>query len=122
MDETPGYDWGKLRHSLQQALFTLPHFLKNPVDGMRHLPDWDWPVLLILQGGMAAISGFVKDIVGRHYIGAIVSIFIFPLVALVTSAVVTGFFFYTFMFFFQRHVDFRRVFTHVLFASIPVFV
>ena len=123
MDNTPEreYDWNQLRLSLQHAVRMLPHFLKNPIDGMRQLPDWDWPTLLILEAAMAALFGCLKDIVAHHYLGAIVSIFVFPVVALSVTAVLAGFFFYTFMFFFKRHAQFRRIFTILLYGSIPVF-
>ncbi len=62
------------------------------------------------------------DVLARHAVSAIVSIFIAPFIANIVVAVLSGFFFYTFMFLFHRHVEFRRVYTHLVLASIPVFL
>lgn len=120
MEDATSFEWTRFRHGIVQALRTLPHFLKNPVEGMRQLPDWDWPTLTTLQATFAAGCGLVGGIVERHFLTAIVSFFIFPIVANAVNFILSGFFFYVFMFAFKQHVDFRRIYTHLLFASIPV--
>src|SRR6202000_3188656 len=112
------FEWSRFRLALQQALYTFPHFLKNPVDGMRHMPDWDWPTLTTLQAGIAAICGLVGGIVERHVVSAVVSFFILPIVANAVNFILSGFFYYVFMFAFKQHTNYRQIFTHLLFASI----
>jgi hypothetical protein len=120
MEDQMSFDWTRFRLAIKEAIYTLPHFLKNPVDGIRNLPDWDWPTLFTLQGSLAMLCGFLKDILQHKVIAAVVWFFVAPIVAGVMSIVISGFFYYTFMFAFHRQVEFRKVFTHVLFASIPV--
>lgn len=120
MENSASFDWARYRLSLQQAFNTLPHFLKNPIEGMRHLPDWDWPTLITLQGAFAVVCGVISDVITRHFLTAILSVFVAPVVATAVNLILSGVFFYTFLFFFGRHVDYRKIFTHLLFASIPL--
>lgn len=120
MEDAASFDWVRFRHSLKQAIHTLPHFLKNPVEGMRQLPDWDWPTLTTLQAGLAAISGFLGGLAERHILSAIVAIFVLPIVANAFNFILSGFFYYVFMFAFHAQTEYRRIYTHLLFASIPV--
>jgi hypothetical protein len=122
MEDAASFDWVRFRHSIHQAVRTLPHFLKNPVEGIRQLPDWDWPTLITLQAGFAGICGFVGGLAEKHVLSAIVSFFILPIVANAVNFIMSGFFYYVFLFFFHAHVDYRRTFTHLLFASIPVLI
>ncbi len=120
MEDATSFEWSRYRLGLLQAIRTLPHFLKNPIEGMRQLPDWDWPTLLTLQGAFAAGCGLLGGIVERHALTAIVSFFILPIVANAVNFILSGFFFYIFMFSFRQHIDYRRIYTHLLFASIPI--
>jgi hypothetical protein len=120
MEDDTSFEWTRFRTAIQQALVTLPHFLKHPIDGMRQMPDWDWPTLLTLQGGFALICGVMMDLAERHYLSAVASIFIAPIVAIAANAITSGFFYYTFLFYFRTRVEYRPIFTHLLFASIPV--
>src|ERR1044072_8772866 len=101
-ESSSAFDWLKYKNTLKEAIYTLPHFLKNPVEGMRNLPHWDWPTLLTFQGAMAVICGFLMDVVQRHWLAAIVSIFVAPLVGIIANGIMSGFFFFTFMFFFKN--------------------
>ena len=108
------------KESFLQALLALPHFLKNPIQGMRDLPDWEWPILLALQGALALVCGVLSAILSRSILMIFTSIIISPLSAVLTSLILSGFFYYTFLFLLRREVSFKGVYTHILFASIPV--
>jgi hypothetical protein len=103
-----------------QALLALPRFLKNPIHGMRDLPEWDWPVLIALQAALGLVCGLLAAILSRSLIMIITSIFIAPLSSLAVNFIFSGFFYYTFLFVFRQEVNFKLIFTHLLFASIPV--
>jgi hypothetical protein len=122
MENAASFDWNRFRSSVEQAFRTLPHFLKNPIEGMKNLPDWDWPTLITLQAAFAAACGMMMQLVQHHIIAAILAFIIDPIVGNVVNLILSGFFFYTFMFFFKRHIPFRTIYTHLLFASIPVFL
>jgi hypothetical protein len=113
-------NWEHIKFRVKEALFTLPHFFKNPVRGMRELPDWDWPEILILQGAFAAICSVISNLIQRDILGLITGFVIAPVMYLMMVAILTGLFYYAFKFAFQRELPFRGIYIHVLFASIPM--
>lgn len=105
-----------------QALLALPRFLKNPIQGMKDLPEWDWPVILALQAALGLICGMLAAFLSGSLILIITSIIIAPLSTLAMNLILSGFFYYTFLFFFKSEVSFKLIVTHLLFASIPVLI
>lgn len=115
-------DWLQLRAKIREALLTLPHFIKNPIEGMKTLPHWEWAETLILHAGFAAICGVLKSLVERNFLGVIFSVVLAPISAILSTMIFAGLFYYIFYFFFQRQLPFLRVYMVVLFASIPVLI
>lgn len=105
-----------------QALFALPRFIKNPIEGMRNLPDWEWPILISLQAVLGLICGLLTAILTRHLLMMITSVVVAPITTVAMNFILSGFFYYTFIFLFKSEIAYRRIFTHLLFASIPVLV
>lgn len=122
MDILRNVDWELLKTKLREAIFTLPHFLKNPVEGMRNLPHWGWAETLILHASFAAICGVLKSLVERNWLGAIFSVILSPLAALLMVFIFCGLFYYVFYFFFNRQLSFLRIYIHVIFGSIPIMI
>lgn len=113
------YNWVEIKAKLKEAVLTLPHFLRNPVQGMRNLPNWDWPELLILPPAFALACGLLKNLIDRDLMGFFIDIVISPLAAIVVTGIVAGWFFYGFKFVFHVEVPFRAIYTHLVFAAIP---
>lgn len=112
-------NWDLIRARLKEAVFALPHFFRNPILGMRQLPDWDWATILILQGLFAATCAALGNLI-VHQIGRMfLSLFVAPISNYLVLAIIAAFFFYALMFYFERETPFRQVYTHILFASIP---
>lgn len=93
MDIKTAIDWALLKDKLREALLTLPHFLKNPIEGMKNLPHWGWAETLILQASFAAICGVLKSLVERQFLSAIFSVILYPLSCLLLSSIFTGLFY-----------------------------
>lgn len=115
-------NWEIIRAKLREAVLVLPHFFKNPPQGMRTLPDWEWPTILILQAAFAAACGILANLVDRDLIGMVTALVISPVSSLLMLAVGAGFFYYTFMFFFNREIPFRQICVTMVFAAIPVHI
>lgn len=113
-------DWPLLRARLKDGILVLPHFFKNPVQGMRLLPDWDWPTMVLLQGAFAAACAVIGNMLERDILGVFTGLVLAPLSSIVVIAVGSGFFYYTFLFFFKREIPFRQIWLHQIFAAIPV--
>ena len=110
----------QFKEILLQALLALPRFLKNPIQGMRDLPDWEWPILLALQALLGLVCGLLAAFLSGSLILIITSIVIAPLSNVAVNLILSGFFYYTFLFFFKNEVSYKLIVTHLLFASIPV--
>jgi hypothetical protein len=113
-------NWTLIRAKVKEAVLVLPHFFKNPVQGMRMLPDWDWPEMLILEAAFSAACAFIGNLIARNLLGMITGIVIAPLATLIALGIGAGFFYYTFKFFFQRDIPYRQIYQTLVFASIPL--
>lgn len=112
--------WGQIKQKLREDILALPHFFKNPVQGMRALPHWEWPTILLLQTALAASCSILANLIERDFFGVIIGLFLAPLTNILMVAIGAGFFYYVFMFLFHRTAAFRQIYIHVLFASIPM--
>jgi len=115
-------DWVQIKTKLREAVLVLPQFFRNPVQGMRTLPSWEWPEILILQAAFAAGCSFLANLLQRDILGIFTGIIIAPLTLALLSAIMTGIFYYVFKFYFEREVPYRQIYIHVLFASIPIVI
>jgi hypothetical protein len=115
-------NWTLIRARLKEAILVLPHFFKNPVQGMRRIPDWEWPEILILQSIFAAICSMLTNAVGRHWLLMILGLFIGPITQLILVSLAAGIFYYVFLFWFQREISYRRIYLQLLFASVPALI
>lgn len=105
---------------LMDSLHLLQRYSKNPVQAMRTIPDWDWPTLLFFYMGFAAICGALGGLMSRHLLQIIPGIIIFPISSTLGAFVATGFFYYTYIFFFKREIQIRMLFTIVILAVLPI--
>ena len=109
-----------LPNELRDILRFLKGFAKNPVLAMRLKPDWSWPALIILQGVFAFISGLVSGLLLRSMTQVLAGVILLPITSTLVLFIVSGFFYYCFLFLFQRQVDFKLCFTILLLANLPM--
>lgn len=114
--------WQNIKDRLRLDLPVLIAFVRNPIAGMQKIPDWDWPLLLILQGGLAAACGLLSGIVARSFTNMIAGIIVLPVSSIVLTGLATGFFYYTFAIFFKQRVAFKRLYLNLVFANAPLHV
>jgi hypothetical protein len=113
------FPWAHWRARLREAGILLLHFARNPIDGMRTLPHWDWPFLLVCQAIAAATCGVVAGITARSLGSVFTGLLFVPITNALSTAVVSGFFYYTFSFVFHRPASFQNLYTHMVFAQLP---
>lgn len=110
------HDWQRLRRYLLL-------FARNPIEKIKHVPQFDWPHLIFFIGGLAAISISLNGIVGQYFnFNMILAVLLFPVSSIVVSFILSGFFYYTFLFFLDRKIDFKCLVTVILFSTIPYYV
>lgn len=112
----------QLKTKVREAATALPRFFKNPVEGMRNLPDWEWPETLILHAIFASCCAVLSNLIERNYLGIITGIVIAPIVCLLLSFILAGLFYYTFFFWFDRELPLRKLYIHIVYASIPTLI
>lgn len=113
------FPWAEWRERLIGAGRLLLKFAANPIEGMRHLPDWDWIFLLACQAIAAAAAGLASGIVAGSFTGMLAGLIIVPISNALLTAVVAGFFYYTFAFVFKTPASYQRVYLHLVFAQLP---
>lgn len=113
-------DWALLRSKLREDILALPHFFRNPVKGMRELPHWEWPTILVLQAILAAACSIIANFIERDFFGLFTGIIVAPVINYLMVVIASGFFYYLFLLGFKREIPFRQIYLHVLFASIPL--
>ncbi|MGZ3723789.1 MAG: hypothetical protein ACXVA9_12690 [Bdellovibrionales bacterium] len=113
-------NWAYYKQKLREDIVVLPTFFKNPVQGMRNLPHWEWPTILFLQGAFAIACSVIANFLERDYFGVITGVIIAPLTTVILAGIITGFFHYYFLLVFKRELTFRAIYLNILFSSIPL--
>lgn len=110
------------RRQFELTLKFLFEFLKHPLQRMTALPDWGWSHLTLVLIGTSLVSGTLNGIVSLSLYQFIYGLFVLPTTCLITDFVLTSFMYYYFQVFEKRAVSFRKLWTLVIFASIPFFL
>jgi hypothetical protein len=109
------------RQRLNEVLHFLLSYLKNPVHAMRTLPEWDWYTLLAFYTAAAASCGVLAGIISLRFTQVLAGLIVFPISATLGAIILSGFFYYTFSFFFHREVTLKKLFTIVALSLLPFF-
>jgi Na+/pantothenate symporter len=111
-----------LQKEFQEIQLALRSFLSHPVEGMKRIPQWEWRRVILAQILITVLSGALSGLIHRS-IGAIIwNVIQTPILTLITTFISSLFFYYTFQIFNERIIDFKTLFTTVLFANIPFFI
>lgn len=119
MESKSPINWKFIKDEIFDSLKVLLDFAKNPVQGMKTLPEWKWPRLLILMGAFAAICGVLRGVVNRSFLEMVSGVLVYPVSALLMIAIFSGLFYYIFLFFYKRQLSYHRIYTNFTFAVLP---
>lgn len=109
-----------LLNEFYEVKIFLNRFLRHPINEIKNVPDWHWYRLIGVHSVLAALSGALRGFVDQKISFSIVAgLFISPILTLISLAVASLFFYYTFQIFLQKTVSPRRLFTVVMLANIP---
>lgn len=110
------HDWQRLRRYLLI-------FARNPLEKIKHVPSFDWPHLIFFIGALAAMSISLNGIVGQYFnFNMILGVLLFPIASIVVTLILSGFFYYTFLFFLDKKIDFKYLVTVLFFSTIPYYI
>jgi len=100
----------------------LIEFIKNPVQEISKIPDWNWPSIFFVQIMIALSSGLLAGLIKFNFYRMAAGILIMPVVSTITSLLMATFFYYYLQFLENRTEDFRKIFIFVILSSIPFYI
>ncbi|WP_295903899.1 YIP1 family protein [uncultured Bdellovibrio sp.] len=98
------------------------NYLRHPIEKIKTLPEWNWPVLIITLIVLSMASGVLTGLVPPNFFRIMGGFIISPIVGVVTTFIGSLFIYYYFQVYEKRTCSLRKIFTLVLFANIPFFV
>ena len=107
---------------IKEIMNYLIDFIKNPVQKISHLPNWDWTELFLTQITFAVVSGILAGLIKFNFYRVAFGVFLMPIVSTLATMMLTTFFYYYFQFFENRTESYRKIFTFVMLASIPFYI
>ncbi len=107
---------------VKKIIETLVAFVKNPIEQISHIPDWNWPSLFLVQIVISITSGLLAGLIKFNIYRMAAGLFLMPFVSTITSLLLTTFLYYYFQFFENRTENFRKIFTFVILTSIPFYI
>ncbi|MEZ4872322.1 MAG: hypothetical protein R2827_08765 [Bdellovibrionales bacterium] len=109
------------RDRFQQVASYFKSYLRNPVESVKSIPDWEWPIDLLTPCAVAALGGAIEGLIHREFLAIIISVIFGPIGAVLFTGVISVSFYYTFFFFFNRELIYRQIYTSVFICSIPIY-
>ncbi len=100
----------------------LRSFLRDPLGYVRRPLDFSWPLIFVILGAAAVVSGGVSGAIARSSVDFLIGIFVFPVTSVVTSLVFGFFVYYFFSLFQATFLDFRRLMSLVSISLVPYFL
>ncbi|MBC7464956.1 MAG: YIP1 family protein [Bdellovibrio sp.] len=107
---------------VKKVIQFLVEFVKNPVQGISILPDWNWASLFAVQILLALASGVLSGLLKLNFYRVLYGIFLMPVVTTVTALLLALFLYYYFQLFENRSESFRKIFILVILSSIPFYL
>lgn len=108
--------------TIKEVVNYVINYLRHPVEKIKTLPDWSWPVLVITLIVLCILSGVLAGLVPPNFYRIMGGIVISPLVGVVTTFIGALFIYYYFQVYEKRTCSLRKIFTLILFANIPFFI
>lgn len=97
-------------------------YLKNPMEQIGSLPNWNWARIIVTQVALTAICGLLRALVASNgLLGLISGTLANPILTVITSFVSAAFFYYSFQIFANKTVEFRKLYELIFFANIPFY-
>ncbi len=113
---------GQKTVDLKALVSGLVEFVKNPVQRIKTLPDWNWESVFTVQVLLALASGVLSGLIKLNFYRVLYGILLMPVVTTITALLLALFIYYYFQFFENRSESYRKIFIFVILASIPFYL
>ncbi len=108
--------------NIKNIFKTIIIFFKNPIYGIRTMPNYDLKSLIIVQIIVSVIAGCLSSLFNFSFFGFLHGLIIIPFVSLITSGISTLYIYYSFLFLYQKNLPPREVFSLVVMSFVPYFI
>lgn len=109
-------------HDFKNKILIVFHFLKHPMQEVKNLPDWNWSTLTLFLAIFSIGSGVLFGLIPPNFYRILGGFTLAPAISFFMTGLLTVFFYYYFQIFERRTVDFRRLYTLVIFSNFPFFI
>lgn len=113
------FNWEEFKARAFETFTFLKHFLKNPIEGIKRVPNWDWSTIIVFEILVGGATGIMNGIVSKSLLRLFGSIVISPIYGVVLGLAVAGLIYYAVMFLIQTQLEYKRVFIVVCIALVP---
>ena len=113
---------GSFAHEIRVISEYLARFVRQPVEMIKHTPDLSWRAVLMVQLVAALCSGVLLGAFTHNIFDFLLGLIVLPITTLLSSLILSLFLFYFFSFFKSTYLDFRRLYTIVVFSNLSYFI
>lgn len=103
-----------------ETMQILPDYLRHPKAVVCNPPHWDLPQILIFQIMVSMICGVLSNLLASRFLALFFAVVIAPLASIFIVLTLTGFFFYTALFIWEKELNFQKLYQTVLLCSLPM--
>ena len=107
---------------IKALLQFLIEFIKQPLQKISQLPDWNWSSLFVFHILLSIVSGVLAGLLKFNFYRVAAGLFLMPIVSTVCVLMMSLFLYYYFQFFENKTENFRKIFTLVVLSSIPFYL
>lgn len=100
----------------------LIEYIKNPVQKISILPEWNWASLFVVHLSLSIFSGFLAGLLKFNFYTIAFGVMLMPIVSTAASLIMSLFFYYYFQFFESKTESYQKIFTLVILSSIPFYL
>jgi hypothetical protein len=106
----------------KELLKFIFEFIKQPIDKISRLPEWNWASLFTVHLLLSLASGVLAGLLKLNFYRIAAGLFLMPVVSTISAFLLSLFLYYYFQFFEKRTESFKKLFTLVVLASIPFYL
>ena len=109
-------------HQLKIDLLFILEFLKNPIQNISRLPNWSWKKTVVINVLLSVTAGTLNGLIPPNIYNIAFGLLFMPLITLLLTHILSGFYYYYFQVFEKRSVDFLNLLRMVVLANVPFLI
>lgn len=111
-----------MNQSFKDIISVIIRYLKNPVEGIKSMPNWNLKTLILVQLFISVITGTLSGLMTFKVFGFLQGLIVVPIVSIITAGISTLYIYYAFLFLYQQNLPVKDILTIVVLSNIPFFL